>query len=127
MKTHLLAKALRNLADILESGPNVELTKSVSLGGAAEESKHDEVAVSLHTLAALSRISKKEWLDLINSFGFDIQVKPRDSARNIIGKLLNYLDADPSAASALRQRSERAKKGESSRLLQALDILMKDV
>jgi hypothetical protein len=126
MKTHSLAKALRSLADLLEIGPNVELT-NLRLGN-DNISKLDEkqVAVNLKTLFSLSKISRKEWINLISGFGFTLDITPRDSSRNIIGKLLSYLDSNPEAVELLKKKS-RENRTQPSALVEALDVLLGDI
>ena len=124
MKTHSLARALRQLADALEAGPNIEMSKKLRLGQ-LELPDSDSVAVNLETLMALSRISKTEWLKLIRDYGFEIDVRPRDASRDILGRLLAYLDSHPEAIATLRRRAHSEERGPSA-LTQALDVLLKD-
>jgi len=65
-----------------------------------------QVAINLRTLHSLSKINKQDWLKLINEYGFDLNIEPRDSSRNIIGKLLSYLDANPQAIDTLKRKVE---------------------
>lgn len=125
MKTHTLAKALRTLADIMESIPNTELS-DFSLPKQNSQRTNDEIAVNLKTLASLSKISKKQWIDFIDDYGFSIDIKPRDSARNILGKLFNYLDANPQAVNILKTKPRKSAT-KSSTLMQALDVLLEDI
>jgi hypothetical protein len=126
MKTHNLAKALRELANVLESGPNVLLSNLSSLHKQTGGIDSETVAVNLRTLLALSRISKKEWVNLINEYGFKIRLNPRDSARDIIGKLFRHLDSHPEAVDLLKKKSQETGK-EPSALIKALDVLLEDV
>lgn len=126
MLSHNIAKILRELADMLESGPNVELS---DLAFAKNEQNFQDinvVAVNLRTLAALSKIGKKEWIELIDSYGFNINITKRDSARNILGKLLNHLDSHPHAIEVLKKRSKQ-NINEPSALSKALDVLLEGV
>lgn len=126
MKTHAISKILRSLADILEKNPNVELSELDLQPKERRKMNKDQIAVNLETLHALSRIKKPDWMEMINDYGFNIDIATRDSARNIIGKLLNFLDSNPDAINKLRTRS-RETLDRPSPLSQALDILLKDV
>jgi hypothetical protein len=126
MKTHSLAKTLRTLADILESYPNTELSDMSSPFWISGSLNKKQVAVNLKTLHSLSKIKKKEWVELIRDYGFNIEIKLRDSSRNIIGKLLNYLDANPNAINTLKRKAQETRE-EPSALTQALDTLLEDL
>jgi len=126
MKTHPLAKALRLLADILESHPNTEMSNLGKVIGLTNGLDKRRVAVNLKTLHSLSKIRKKEWMKLTEDYGFNIDIKPRDSSRNILGKLLNYLDANPNAIDTLKRKAQESSEGPSA-LNQALDILLEDL
>lgn len=123
MKTHQIAKSLRILADILESLPNNELSKDVNLFG-EKSIRSSEVAVSLQTLLKLSKFSKKDWVSLIKEYNFDIDIDNRYSSRDIIGKLLNYLDANPAAIDFMKKKSMKQRQHESP-LMKALDLLVR--
>jgi len=126
MKTHSLAKALRTFADILEAAPNTDISKFDLSSKKVKHVKTAEVTVNLRTLFSLSKISKKGWTELINDCDFPIDVDTKDSSRNIIGKLLNHLDANPEAVAMLKNRLDKSDEKPSS-LLQALDVLLEGV
>lgn len=126
MKTHSLAKALRILADVLEASDNTDVSNLSTIVDVRKEQHSKQVAINLKTLHSLSKISKKEWVQLIQDFNFEIEVKPRDSSRDIIGKVLKYLDNNPGALGLLKNKSKNTL-GEPSPLRQALDILLEDV
>lgn len=124
MKTHQLAKALRTLSTILEQGPNINIEKFNALKKNGLDNR--EVAVNLKTLHSLSKINKQDWIKLIDDFGFNIDIQQRDSSRNIIGKILNYIDANPSAIDTLKLKAKESPSSPSA-LNKALDILLKDL
>ncbi|RJQ67305.1 MAG: hypothetical protein C4519_24220 [Desulfobacteraceae bacterium] len=126
MKTHAFAKALRQLAHVLESGPNVDIANLQFQDQTQKTIDPKEVALSLTTLISLSRISKQEWVDLINNYKFSINLGPRDSARDIIGKLLRYLDKHPEAIDMLKKKAHEGNK-EPTALSRALDVLLDGV
>ena len=45
----------------------------------------------MSALRTVAQVDKKQLLSLIKEKGFQIQVDVRDSARNVLGKILNYL------------------------------------
>lgn len=128
MKTYELAKALDMLAKILKSMPNQDLEdlKLTSNNTTPEVSGKNEAIVGLHTLANLSKIDKKQWLDLIEEHKFDISVRPRDANRDIIGKLLKYIDSDKNAQLAIKRSAEQSNNSSSKELSRALSILIGD-
>lgn len=126
MKTHSIAKALRSLADLLESNPNIELGNVRFENENFHEFNKKQVAVNLKTLFSLSKISRKEWIDIISTFGFPLEINNRDSSRNIIGKLLSYLDSHPEAVEVLKKHS-RNNRPQQSALAEALDMLLGDI
>lgn len=125
MKTHDVAKALEALAKMLKAVPNQELDQ---LAGQFDRGKSfmtsDEIRVSLSHLAALSRVDKQEWLALVEEFGFPIKVRPRDASRDILGKLLRYLEEHEEARERLAK--SRTSKQASPELLDALNTLLRD-
>jgi hypothetical protein len=125
MKTHAFAKGLRSLADLLEQFPNTELSGLDAILRGTSKLDTRQVAINLRTLHSLSKINKQDWVRLISEYGFNIDIQPRDSSRNIIGKLFNYLDANPQAIDVLKQKGEAS--GSPSPLNRALDILLKDL
>jgi len=125
MKTHALANALRLLASALEAKPNMEITELGTIFGSKGDLDSREIAVNLRTLHGLSRIRRQEWVNLIHEYGFDIEFNARDSSRNILGKLLSYLDSNPQALDTLKRKGKEASDRPSA-LRQALDILLGD-
>jgi hypothetical protein len=127
MKTHELAKALKALAIILENGPNVNFTENTDLLGVkSKKFSSDELAVNLHTLVALSKIDKRQWTSFISEFNFPINYNDRDSTRNILGKIMSYLDENPNAVSMLKNKTKKNMSTNQSALTEALNILLKD-
>lgn len=126
MKTYEFANALVLLAKVLKSMPNQELNELTLSSSAArsEGVERNEAIVGLHTLANLSKIDKKQWLDLIEEHGFDIPVRPRDANRDIIGKLLRYIDNNKNAQQAIKKSAEQSDNKSSKELNRALSILM---
>lgn len=123
MKTHELAKALRALATLLEGGPNLPLEQArISSDGL----NSGQMAVSLATLSELSRVDKSQWTSFISELGFPIEVKEKDGSRNILGKLLNYLEANPIAREQLKTRASARGSEASPELMKALSSLLRE-
>jgi hypothetical protein len=125
MKSHELAQALTTLARMLKSGPNIEISQlrfKDMFGGHSSQ----ELALNLSTLVSLSSVDKSKWLDLIREHNFPIEVRPRDGARDIFGKLCSYLEANPQAQERLKQSATRSTSRSSPELMKALATLLKD-
>ena len=92
MKSHDFAKQLTLMSKILKSGPNVEL-EDINFSGLINvdniEINQNDIPKALNMLVGLNQIKKSEWLDLIENYDFNIDIRPRDATRDIIGKLLN--------------------------------------
>ncbi len=127
MKTHDLARALSQFARVLRESPNMELE---SLGRVFRESTSTQsaggMAVNLATLAELARIDKSQWQHFISEYNFPIEVRPRDASRDILGKLLRYLEENPSALQRLRNRIVHDHGEASPELLRAFKTLLRD-
>src|SRR5712691_7134220 len=52
-----------------------------------------QIAVNLSTLAELARIDKRQWLNFAREYHLPIETRPRDAARDILGKVLVYLES----------------------------------
>lgn len=124
MKTHELAKGLEQLAEFLRSQRNIELRQLSAAANRQKELGTSDIAVNLSTLAALSRIDKQQWLKFIYEYGLPIDVRPRDASRDLIGKVLRYLDENKSAQKKLLSKSRRGEQQVSPELMKALDVLL---
>ncbi len=127
MKTHELAKALRTVACLLEKSTNVALDEVAFTTTTAAKLNNSQMAVSLSTLVELSRVDKQQWLVFIKDLGFPIEVRPRDASRDILGKLLNYLESNEAARQTLKTKAASKGAEASPELMKALSSLLKDV
>jgi hypothetical protein len=125
MKSHDFARLLRDFADLLERGPDVEIRR-IKLSADSPQVSTERIAVSLSTLVELSRIDKNQWIALIREHGFPIVVRPRDASRDILGKLLAYLEQNEEARLRLRKTVQRRGEQVSSSLTRALASLLGD-
>jgi hypothetical protein len=127
MKSHDLAQALTILARVLRAGPNIEVGDlRMDATFASNGNNRDNAAASLLTLVELSRFDKSDWRAIIEENNFPILVRPRDASRDLIGKLLRYLEEDKDARERLRNSIGHKPSKASPELLRALNTLLKD-
>jgi hypothetical protein len=126
MKTHDLAKALRALASLLEKSRNIPIEELRVASRDTTNQDSTQIALSLSTLVELSRVDKQQWLAFINDLGFPIDVRPRDASRDLLGKLLAYLEANESARERLKTKAASKESQASPELMKALSSLLKD-
>lgn len=125
MKNHDLAKALRAIANLLDSSPDMSIEHMRIVSKDAPNMSNTQVAVSLNTLAELARVDKQQWQELISEFGFPIQVRSRDASRDILGKLLSYLELHDEAREQLKMKVASKVSQASPELMKALSTLMR--
>jgi hypothetical protein len=127
VKTHELGRALRILSDALLAGPDIAL-REVRIATASKPDPYStaSLAVNLSTLASLSRVDKTQLWSLIREYNLPIEVRPRDASRDILGKLLSYLEADPNARERLQHRATGSARATSPELIRALQSLLRD-
>lgn len=125
MKTHSLAKELIALGEALLQGPNID-TKKLKLIDLSGEtgSSEAEMAFGITTLAQLSKYKRSEWVEFTDEHSLPVQFNERDSARNIMGKIMSYLASNEHEIQRVRNNVSHSK-GSSSRLNQALSTLLK--
>ncbi len=127
MKTHELARALKQLGDILLAAQNLELRDvAVTSEDSVRKGRTSNMAVSLSTLVDLARIDKQQWLSFIEENHFPIEFRQRDAARDILGKLLAYLEENPDAREKLKAIATKKSGQASPELMKALAYLLKD-
>jgi hypothetical protein len=124
MRTHQLAKALRVLANALEAAPNEELTEDLLKPQLAIPFDNSTLAVSLSTLTNLARIDKKQWLMFITENKIPVQWRERDASRDILGKVLAYLEKNPDAQERLKQSVRKKSSQTSPELMRAFAFLL---
>jgi hypothetical protein len=127
VKSHDLAQALNQLAKALRTGPNVEIA-DLDLNFTNPKGKMDNlsVAVGLDTLVGLSKIDKRQWIALIEEFQIPVSVDPRDSTRNILGRVLSYLEKNQDARKMLQENIKEKSAKTSPELAKALATLLRD-
>ena len=125
MKTHELARSLRRLAKILDEQPDEDIDNFEFGRSRRPPPDSAEIPVALSTLVSLSEFDKSQWEQLISEFRFPISVRPRDASRDILGKLLKYLEQNPDARRRVVFRANEGRSKTSHELMRALDLLLK--
>jgi len=131
MKAHELSKALLALSKILKAGPDIDvedwsiLSKSTGQATKTVPLKESDIPTALYTLVKLNDVSKSQWLSLIKEFDIEIEIRPRDANRDIVGKILNYLASNPIARDNLLRIGSKKNVSESTELANALNLLLK--
>lgn len=134
MKAYDLAKALNHLSRVLKAGPNVEVDEIGNLSVHSspprtarprentENRGSADKATALALLAEMASYSKGELLDLAQQLNIPIQARSADAVRDILGKLLRYIQDNPEFRNRLVHSAPQTPEG--SRLAHALAILM---
>tara|TARA_R110002126_G_scaffold210933_1_gene357448 strand:+ start:1262 stop:1639 length:378 start_codon:yes stop_codon:yes gene_type:complete len=122
MKTHDVAKSLTALAKMLRSLPNQELNDFGDLITSTKDAPHSNVGVSLSTLAVFSSYGKSDWERVIDDFDLLIEIRPRDAARDVMGKILTYLAENNEERARIAKKSSDDTK--TSELSNALSFLL---
>jgi hypothetical protein len=123
--THEAARVLSALASALRKAPNVALDELHNLALIGGNSKSSDLPVALGALVAVSGFKKPEWEAVIKEYRLPIQVKPAESTRDVLGKIVQHLAQDPDSRKRLKQAAQRARPDISPALMNALDFLLK--
>lgn len=130
MKSHTLAKALQSLARVLLAMPDAEVDDLPNLLSKSQKQpssqSDDQIAVNLNTLVNLSKIDKARWKDFIDRNSLPIEVKTTYSVRDLLGKILNYLEKNPQEMERIRQNVRRKSGSSTSELDRAFEIFLSD-
>jgi hypothetical protein len=127
MKTHQLAKSLTDLAVVLRSLPNVEMglflaDLTSNIGTSRDDNPNAAALVGM--LAAMSRIDKNQWRQLIEKWRLPIEVPRKDSSRNVMGEVMRYLESHPDEIRRIQHDATKGTSRASPALLKALSILL---
>lgn len=128
MKTHDLARILRQLAEVLRAGPNIQL-KDARMAPIEEDGgsvRLRDIAVNLTTLAELSRLKKSEWQAVITHYSLPVETKVSDSTRDLLGRLLKYLEQNPEERERIRKEAAPSATEASPELLRAFKVLLNE-
>lgn len=132
MKAYDLAKALTHLSRVLKAGPNVEVEEIGNLSVHSTAARTTRVkddtrntsdkATALALLAEMASYNKTELMDLAYQLNIPVQARSADAVRDILGKILKYIQENPDFRNRLVHASPETAEG--SRLAHALAILM---
>ncbi|WP_285351945.1 hypothetical protein [Pseudomonas sp. ME-P-057] len=130
MKAHELSKALLVLSRTLKAGPDVDVEEWSTPSRMAPSTRpsnlrESDIPAALYTLVKLNDVSKSQWLSLMKEYNIDIEIRARDANRDIVGKILNYLAANPLARENLLRTGSKKNVTESTELANALNLLLK--
>lgn len=124
MKTHDLAKALTQLGKVLRSLPNQEIEHLGEALNTRASASTAEVGISLSALAALSKYNRVDWENIVREFELPIELRSRDAARDIMGKIINYLAENDAERERVARKSRNSSSGAPSELSTALKFLL---
>ena len=124
MKTHDLAKALTQLGKVLRSLPNQNIDSLEGTLKSPAAAATSEIGINLTALAALSKYSKTDWESVAKEFALPIESRPRDGARDVMGKILTYLADNESERERVAQQSRASTSAAPSELTSALKFLL---
>ncbi|KAA3512588.1 hypothetical protein G6L63_11320 [Agrobacterium vitis] len=122
MKTHELAKALQQLSKLLRSLPNQELDNfGLALTNPVPQ---QQIGISLSALAALSKYNKLDWEKVIRDFELPLEVRPRDGARDVMGKIITFLAENDAERERVARKTSPSGSDRPSELSNALQFLL---
>lgn len=101
-------EAVNALLELLQTAPGSDL-RDLKL-----VNRKEHIGSLLIKFGELSKFGKQEWLELIRSFGLKMTLNPRDSARDVMGKLARHLRDNPnelSVASAIQKSAVSTGRG----------------
>lgn len=125
MNTHEAAKVLSSLASALRSAPNQSLDELSEGGSRRVDAKAVDVPRALSMLVALSHFDKDQWMQVADELRLPVDIRSRDASRDIMWKILRYLEANPEARNRLTHSATRQRSQTSPELSQALQFLLK--
>lgn len=133
MKSHDIARALTHLSRVLRAGPNVDILEVGNLDVHASPKQKrkrseeiEERGAALALLSNLAEYKKAELVELIRSLDLDVEVKPTDSVRDLLGRTLKFLSEHPEQRERLARPRSSPSTSVSPTLARALTILMGD-
>jgi hypothetical protein len=129
MKTHDIASALMSLARLLKAGQNVELKDWTGpsrprTSEPIDQAMAADAGLALNILVGLSRYNKGQWRSLIEAWGLPVEVRQSDSVRDLLGRLLNYLEEHPDVAQRIKNDAAKTSTKASPELMKIFSILL---
>lgn len=128
MKIRDTIKTLKTLISLLESFEgtfqNVEDIYKIGKTKKNKSMSEDEIKVNLTTLIKLSSVDKNQWLEFARNNNIEIDIRPRDASRDVLDKILKYLDNNPVAKEKIEAEADATSNVHSPELTKALKILL---
>lgn len=125
MNTYEAAKVLSSLATALRSAPNQTLEELAEGGSRKVDTGSVDVPRALSMLVALSHFDKMQWMQVAEELRLPVDIRSRDASRDIMWKILRYLEANPEARHRLTSSVTKQRTQTSPELAQALEFLLK--
>lgn len=97
------AAAMAALRELLDAAAGTELSELKLTP------RRENIGSLLIKFAELSKFGKQEWIDLVNAYGINLDLNPRDSARDVMGRLARYLRDHPGAMAEAPARPDAPK------------------
>src|SRR6202171_2001285 len=123
--THEAARILLSLARALRKGPNVPVEGLANLATLRGNDKSSDLPIALSALVAVSSFKKTQWEAVIKEYRLPIQVKPTESTRDVLGKIVQHLAQDPESRKRVNQAAQTPGPEALQELMNALDFLLK--
>lgn len=125
MNTYEAAKVLSSLATALRSAPNQTFEELAEGGNRKVDTGSVDVPRALSMLVALSHFDKMQWMQVAEELRLPVDIRSRDASRDIMWKILRYLEANPEARHRLTSSATKQRTQTSPELAQALEFLLK--
>ena len=125
MNTYDAAKVLSSLATALRSAPNQSFDELAEGGNRKVETRSVDVPRALSMLVALSHFDKMQWMQVADELKLPVDIRSRDASRDIMWKILKYLESNPEARKRLTHSPNKQRSNTSPELAQALELLLK--
>lgn len=124
MRTHELAKALRELAQVLSGAPDVEVAdlKPSDLRKNRQSMRKPE----FEQFRGMFTLDKKQLVAFVDEFCLPIRVRPRDAGRDVLAKIQKYFTAHPDTWKKVSADLAHSRSPVSPALMSALNLLLRD-
>lgn len=122
MKTKEVIKTLKLLTSLLEAS-NKDIIEDI-FTKKANNFSHEQLIVNIDTLIKLGSIDKNQWIDFAKANSINIDVRPRDASRDVLDKILKYIEKNPDVQKIIAKKAENVSSMHSPELTNALKILM---
>lgn len=129
MKIRDAIKTLKLLISLLEAFEPTHLSvediyKNNASNKKAKKMSDEQIMVNLNTLIKLSSLDKAQWIEFAKSNGIEVEIRQRDASRDVLDKILKYLDSNPLAKEKIEKGADATSSVHSPELTKALKILL---